>query len=541
MNMDLSKFLLEMMKNLNSSLDLTLVLTNTYTFLKEYFPLAGISLHKFLPEQVAVQTLFFVNDEGCHYNNKITVINEQEYQAMLKVDEVNQVEMVCLADCIMKNFISKQLLPFINNDNPSILATPLVIKSKDIVGHILFFSKKNFVFTQEHLELFTLIKDTFISTMINIHHYKAIKNSNDQLKKENALLSATIEDLSERKIISTSDKMKKVSQTIETLAHTELPVLILGETGTGKELIADKIQKESMRANNIFIKVNCGALPDSLIDSELFGYEKGAFTGAYETKKGYFEQANNGTLFLDEVGELSLQAQVRLLRVLQFGVIERVGSRRSIPVNVRIIAATNRNLEYMLQQGTFREDLYYRLQAFPIYVPPLRERREDIYPIIQYIMAKVSKKFDIPLYPIKKECLEKLYQYSWPGNIRELENLVERTMILNKDTELCFTEYLPKDPLWYQIENTEDYKKNLKKIVLECLEELGYSSKIDKKENIVLKNNNDFMKEQIIEALKQSKGKVSGKNSASELLNINCNTLRKRMERLDISVKKIWE
>ena len=195
----------------------------------------------------------------------------------------------------------------------------------------------------------------------------------------------------------------------------------------------------------------------------------------------------------------------------------------------------------MLQQGTFREDLYYRLQAFPIHVPSLRERRDDIYPIIQYIMQKVSKKFSLPIYPINKECLEKLYHYSWPGNIRELENLIERAMILNTNTELCLTEYLPKDLLWYEITNTDEYKNNLKAIIFECLEEIGYTKQHQHIENIIKKDHNIFLKEQIIEALKQSNGKISGKGSAAELLNINCNTLRKRMERLGISAKKIWE
>ena len=215
-------------------------------------------------------------------------------------------------------------------------------------------------------------------------------------------------------------------ETVRKLSGTDAPVLILGETGTGKELVANAIQARSQRVGKPFIKVNCGAIPETLMDSTLFGHEKGAFTGAHCAVGGKFELANGGTLFLDELGELSLQAQVRLLRTLQNHVVERVGSTTSIPVDVRIIAATNRDLHKMLREGTFREDLYHRLNVFTISVPPLRERLQDLLPLARHFIDKATRRLGLPpISGIEPDSAERLLQYDWPGNVRELKNVIE--------------------------------------------------------------------------------------------------------------------
>ena len=251
------------------------------------------------------------------------------------------------------------------------------------------------------------------------------------------------EDDAPAELIGTSGGLRNVMETVRKLSGTDAPVLILGETGTGKELVANAIQARSQRVGKPFIKVNCGAIPETLMDSTLFGHEKGAFTGAHCAVGGKFELANGGTLFLDELGELSLQAQVRLLRTLQNHVVERVGSTTSIPVDVRIIAATNRDLHKMLREGTFREDLYHRLNVFTISVPPLRERLQDLLPLARHFIDKATRRLGLPpISGIEPDSAERLLQYDWPGNVRELENLVERAVILDYNSKLKLDRHL---------------------------------------------------------------------------------------------------
>lgn len=216
------------------------------------------------------------------------------------------------------------------------------------------------------------------------------------------------------------------------VAPMDNTVLILGETGVGKEVIAKTIHKMSNKRKGPFIKVNCGAIPSDLVDSELFGHEKGAFTGAVALKIGRFERAHTGTIFLDEIGELSAEAQVRLLHVLQSREIERLGGTKSIHIDVRVIAATHRDLESMVKNGVFREDLWFRLNVFPIIIPPLRERKEDVPDFVRYIVKQKSKELGIEPPPVSEEWINSYVLYDWPGNVRELENTIERELIKNK-------------------------------------------------------------------------------------------------------------
>lgn len=232
--------------------------------------------------------------------------------------------------------------------------------------------------------------------------------------------------------IGKSPRMQEVYDLISDVAETDATILIRGETGTGKELVAKSIHFNSSRKDKIFVGINCGALPETLLESELFGYEKGAFTGAMKQKIGKFEYADGGTLFLDEVSEFSPNTQVKLLRVLQEKVIERVGGNREIRVDVRIIAATNRNLEEEVAKGRFREDLYYRINVVPIWLPPLRERREDIPLLAKHFLAKYTQMFKRDTAMISQEVLNEMMTYDWPGNVRQLENVIERAVIMAK-------------------------------------------------------------------------------------------------------------
>ena len=256
--------------------------------------------------------------------------------------------------------------------------------------------------------------------------------------KENELFLPP-EDIERAGIIGTSKSIKDIFEAIKRVAPTTTTILITGETGTGKELVADAIHYNSPRKKNPLIKINCAAIAKTLMESELFGYEKGAYTGAAVTKPGKFELAHKGTLFLDEVSEIPRDMQVKLLRVLQEQEFERVGGLRTIKVDVRIIAATNQNLLQQVQAGNFREDLYYRLNVFPIEVPPLRSRKEDILPLTDYFLEKFNKKLNVSV-NMEQEVKEMFLRHDWPGNIRELENLIERMILLAQNDTVTMRE-----------------------------------------------------------------------------------------------------
>ena len=305
-------------------------------------------------------------------------------------------------------------------------------------------------------------------------------------------------------IIGKSQLLKDVIEKIKIVASTETSVLILGESGTGKEKAAHSIHDFSSRKSKPIVVVNCAVLPHSLIESELFGHEKGSFTGANNQRIGKFEQANEGTIFLDEIGELPLDSQVKLLRVLQEKEIERLGGNKTIKVNVRIVAATNRSLEKEVAEGRFRLDLYYRLNVFPIELPALKERKEDIELLANYFLSKYATSSRKNVSSIGKSALEQLQNYDWPGNIRELEHLIERNVLLAKTSE---------------IENFD-----LPITVSKPFQETSGS----------LKSMEEMEKEHIINALKSCNGKVSGPGGAAELLKMQAQTLYSKMKKLGI-------
>ncbi|KIC62752.1 sigma-54-dependent transcriptional regulator [Chryseobacterium taiwanense] len=304
-------------------------------------------------------------------------------------------------------------------------------------------------------------------------------------------------------IIGKSAELQDVVEKVRVVAPTDTSVLVVGESGTGKEKIAHSVHELSERKSQPIVIVNCAALPLSLIESELFGHEKGSFTGANTQRIGKFEQANNGTIFLDEIGELPLDSQVKLLRVLQEKEIERLGGNKTIKVNVRIVAATNRSLEKEVAEGRFRLDLYYRLNVFPIELPPLRERKEDIELLANFFLNKYATASRRNITSISKNAVEQLLNYSWPGNIRELEHLIERSVLLAKTNE---------------IENFE-----LPKNTSESVENKG-----------VLKSMEEMEREHIMNALQNCGGKVSGIGGAAELLKIQPQTLYSKMKKLGI-------
>jgi len=331
-----------------------------------------------------------------------------------------------------------------------------------------------------------------------------IKQLKDQLHEENIYLKEEIDLIhSHKDIVGNSEAIRTVLQQTEQVAPTDSTVLIQGETGTGKELLAHAIHNLSARTGRLMIKVNCAALPPTLIESELFGRERGAFTGALSKQIGRFELADASTIFLDEIDTLPLELQAKLLRVLESGEFERLGSPRTVKVDVRIISATNRDLARLVSEGGFREDLYYRLNIFQIIVPPLRERREDILPLVWSFVQEFSKRMGKRIESIPQKGAEALQAYPWPGNVRELRNVTERAMILTTGPVLHL---------------------DVPKIAQSGADQSGTLEEADKRH--------------IIEALNTTGWRVSGKDGAAEILGLNPKTLESRMQRLGIQRNK---
>ena len=338
------------------------------------------------------------------------------------------------------------------------------------------------------------------------------------------LLSKMGKDNMDNQIIGASHGLAQTMEQVSIVAPSDLTVLIRGETGSGKEVVARAILEQSPRADKAFIRVNCGAISPQLIDSELFGHEKGSFTGAAGVKLGWFERADGGTLFLDEIGELSLAAQTRLLRVLQEGTLNRVGGEHEINVNVRIIAATHRNLADMVNVKLFREDLWYRINVFPIYLPALKERKQDITALANHFSKRAAKKLGLPFIPITANQIRMLQAYNWPGNVRELQVVMERAAILGQGKQLNIEASLGPTfkgtaPLTAPTssENNKELNSIDNNISIEPLEKTIVSS--------------------INNALKVTNGKISGEGGAASLLNINPNTLRSKMRKYQITIK----
>ena len=325
-----------------------------------------------------------------------------------------------------------QLLSPTYPKDTSFLFLDLELEKKRL-GMVIFLARGKNRFEPAHARLISLLHEPFVMALSNILHHQEMLRLKDILADHNRFLHNQMMEMTGGAIIGADFGLRSVMEMVFKVAPLDSPVLLLGETGVGKELLANAIHSASTRKNNPLIKVNCGAIPENLIDSELFGHEKGAFTGAISVKKGRFERADTGTIFLDEVGELPPAAQVRLLRVLQQHEIERVGGTTVIPVDVRVISATHQNLEQMTKDGGFREDLWFRLNVFPIMIPPLRQRLDDIPALVFHFLEKKSRELKIWEIPkVPGEEMERLRAYLWPGNVRELENLVERALIQSR-------------------------------------------------------------------------------------------------------------
>ncbi len=470
------------------------ILFKIFEFLKQVIPFERIACHS-----IDRKTRLFTTFIEYSFNEKVPVysyyLNEllplSVLESMLGENHMNIVEG---KDHPVPTFIKELPYPI-----GSYIAFSLyVAEDKDQYMLLGFYSSKENAFSQQDVELVKFVRPYLKKILLELfldnphpHIYLATVGA----------LPATFEEQL-RACPGMDDVMKKV----DTVAQFDSTILINGPSGSGKELVAEVLHSSSPRKLKPLVKVNCGAIPDSLVESELFGFEKGAFTGALQLRKGYFEQANGGTIYLDEIGELSKTAQTRLLRVLENRTIQRIGSERIINLDIRIISATHRNLWQMVQDGEFREDLYYRLAIFPIDIPPLKQRKEDIPVLIKYFYSFYTKKFQLVDPPvISYKTVRSLIENEWAGNVRQLRSAIERGILeaLSDGSKEIKFKFLP--------DNSALIKPTGKK---------------------------NYTAEEIFAALEMTKGKIQGKNGAAELLSINPATLRSRMKVLGIEYKK---
>jgi formate hydrogenlyase transcriptional activator len=389
-------------------------------------------------------------------------------------------------------------------------------------------------FTPEDIDFLSRASGQIAIALENALAYREISELKDKLVQEKLYLEQEIRgDMHFEQIVGNSPALKRVLELVETVAPNDSTVLLLGETGTGKELIARAVHDRSRRKDRTFVKLNCAAIPTGLVESELFGHEKGAFTGAVGQKLGRLELADQGTLFLDEVGDIPIEIQPKLLRALQEREFERLGSTHTRKVNVRLVAATNRDLQKMVKEHEFRSDLYYRLNVFPIRIPPLRERKDDIPLLASYFVERFAKQMQKKIDSIPAAVMKSLIAWDWPGNIRELENLIERAVILTRGRSLeAPLEELHKSTTDQAThgaaeQDPEGLARFLKKAVDAMKQNKNVADDYAKKQ-----------REEIVRALTESKGRVGGATGAAARIGINRNTLVSRMKKFGIYPKQ---
>ncbi len=503
-------FFRKMTKTLFSNMRIEKALVDCIKCLKTAMPADLLILQYYQPDAgthrvIATATV----DEGKKWDKSLPFSPEAREKALDRVKEYEKTgNPVVLSNYPELDADFKIVLDFFERDDSSLLVMALGIGDR-LVGSLAVFADGHDRYTEEHSRLFSLLREPFGIGVVT--HYVSRENIKltEMLKDDNRFLHQELQRLSGDHIVGEDFGLKNVMKLVRQVASLNSPVLLLGETGTGKDILAQAIHRLSARKDKPFITVNCGAIPDSLLDSELFGHEKGAFTGALSQKRGRFERADQGTIFLDEVGELPLPAQVRLLRVLQNKEIERVGGSGLIRVDIRVIAATNRNLDEMIKNGQFREDLWFRLNVFPIKIPPLRERKTDIPAFMEYFIERKAQELKLrPLPKVSENDLIRLEAYHWPGNIRELENIVERALIISKDGRIAFPE----------LEAVPENRETVETMVL----------------NDETPTFDEMVSRYFQQVLTATGGKIHGSGGAAELTDLNPSTLRAKLRKLGI-------
>lgn len=431
------------------------------------------------------------------YNNILLVDDDKDFlEVYSKILELNHYKVITASN-------GKEAIKIVNNRIISIMITDIImpemdglellrrVKSQNSMIQVIMLTAEgsvNGAVEAMHLGAFTYLEKpvNIEDLLLKIQRAKEVYD----MQRENIRLKERLEEVRENSpLLGESSKIKEIRKKIDIVAFSDTNVLVTGESGTGKEIVANEIHNKSKRSENSFIKVNCAALAESVLESELFGHEKGAFTGAAESKKGRFEMADGGTIMLDEIGELPLGIQAKLLRVLQEKELERVGGNKTIKTDFRLVAVTNRNLAEEIKKGNFREDLYYRINVVPLSIPPLKERKEDIPLLCDFFLQKYCKEMRKKIDPLSKEIMEIFTRYDWPGNVRELKNLLERLVVLTQGNTI-------------EIKNLPESMKE-------------FSGSVSSDANSWKEAKEQFEEQFIKRALKRNHGNIS--NTASEL------------------------
>ncbi len=528
---DHNEFFREVTLRLCSNPELAEALHACVEYIGRHMPADAISLGGFEEDFESYRVLAVATPEGGFPLDVLVPMPPDVRAARNKYKterERGQFPTVMIVKDSSKEPMSNAIDQFFGEESGSVLIMPLAIAGA-MPGTLALAADDADRYTAADAELFALLKEPFHVALTNALRLRRIRELYARLEDDNRFFRDQLRNARGAEIIGADFGLQKVMQLVRRVAAIDSSVLITGETGTGKEVIANEIHLLSERNEAPFITVNCGAIPDSLIDSELFGHEKGAFTGALSRKRGRFERANGGTIFLDEIGELPMGAQVRLLRVLQERTIERVGGSDEIDVDIRVIAATHRDLPAMVAEGSFREDLYYRLKVIPIEIPSLRDRVNDIPALVQYALQKKAKELKIgdpP--PLAPGAMDRLMAYSWPGNVRELENVVERELITCLDSALTFSTL---DPVGIDPAGCTD---EISTVVFGNTDPVsdGITSPDPSTASLLI---DDVMADHIRRVLDLAGGQIEGAGGAAELLGINPATLRNRMRKLGVA------
>jgi transcriptional regulator with GAF, ATPase, and Fis domain len=493
--------------------------------LGEYIPLDYLAIQRIVPEHGLIATIAAAPRQppgGMAQSHDCSPADIKRLLAWIKRGEITDPA----AD---SNLASTLRLISAAPGDQSIRIAPLSSRA-EAVGALTVVARPGQQFDSRHEQMLAMLQEPLAVALENdrrVHELAALREA-AEADRRSLLRRLGRQDINEA-IVGEKQGLAAVMRRVDLVSGSDAPVLLLGETGAGKEVVARAIHNRSGRRDGPFIRVNCGAIPPELIDSQLFGHEKGSFTGASETRKGWFERADGGTLFLDEIGELPPDAQVRFLRVLQDSFVERVGAHDGIHVDVRVVAATHRDLSTMVRDGGFREDLWYRIAVFPILLPPLRERPEDIPDFAAHFAARAAVRFGLPPVMPTDEDIEALRSYPWPGNIRELGAVIDRAAILGEGRRLeitaalGFSAAIPGRPLPSPTVAGDSSPPA----------GLGSTTSVTTLDEAITKS--------IEAALGKTRGRIEGRRGAAELLDVNPHTLRAKMRKLNIDWTKFRE
>lgn len=511
-----NRFYREVAARVCGQLEVEKALSACIEYLQPHVPIDEMFLQLFEPGLGAMRTIARASADVALPLDALTPLPLEAKQNLLTA--APELPTVAIVDEPEAHLISRVMLGFhgIDLESVSVVVMPLLVQEQMSKGKnwgcLVLVAHRRAAYSEQHAMLLEPLIELFAIAMSNALRHREVVRLQEALAEENRDLQRDLRRRTSDEIIGQDFGLRAVVEMIRQVAPRDSPVLLLGETGVGKDVLANAIHSLSSRSRGPFIAVNSGAISEALLDSELFGHEKGAFTGALSRKRGRFERANGGSIFLDEIGELPAPAQVRLLRVLQNREIERVGGTETLPADVRVIAATHRDLESMVADGEFRKDLWFRLSVFPILIPPLRERKQDIPAFVSSFVERKSRELrlsDSP--PLAPGAVDVLLAYDWPGNIRELENVVERALILNDGGPLEFESVLARPAVTSpEPPGRESDRRTLDEVT----------------------------SAHIRAVLETTNHQIHGRGGAAEILGINPSTLRNRMDKLGIAYRR---